>query len=84
MAMICTIPVYSPRQEAPSGAVEAARRQLRRSPYRLIRELSCCCSQGMLVLRGRLPSFYLKQVAQETVLAVAGQAEVVNETEVIG
>ena len=37
----------------------------------------------MLVLRGRLPSFYLKQLAQETVSDVEGIVQVVNEAEVI-
>jgi osmotically-inducible protein OsmY len=40
--------------------------------------------EGNVYLRGRVPSYFLKQKAQETVLAVAGIKRVSNELDVIG
>lgn len=39
---------------------------------------------GCVVLSGRLPSYYLKQVAQSDVMKVDGVAQVRNEIRVIG
>ena len=61
-------------------SAEAARDCLQRSPYRPIRNVSCECRQGVLFLRGPLPTFYLKQLAQEAVARVQGILQVVNET----
>jgi len=62
---------------------EAARNRFRKSPYPTIRNLSCDYDQGLLFLRGRLPSFYHKQLAQVAVAGLEGVAQVVNETEVV-
>jgi hypothetical protein len=40
---------------------------LRRNPYLALKNVSCDCRDGVLVLRGSLPSYYLKQMAQEVV-----------------
>ena len=62
---------------------EAAKDLLRRSPYMAVRTVSCGYSRGRLFLRGQLPSYYHKQLAQETVARLAGVVQVINETEVI-
>jgi hypothetical protein len=46
------------------------RRRLLGSPYWSLRQLDCDVEQGYVVVRGVVPSYYLKQVAQ----AVATQA----------
>jgi osmotically-inducible protein OsmY len=61
---------------------EAARLRLRASPYRPLRGLSCECNHGVLLLSGRLTSFYYKQLAQEAVARVEGASSVVNQIEV--
>lgn len=61
---------------------EVAEECLQRSPYRTVRSVSCRLEGGTLVLRGRLPSFYHKQLAQEAVADIRGVTQVVNETEV--
>lgn len=61
---------------------EAARQCLRDSPYRALRDMSCECDRGALLLRGRLTSFYYKQLAQEAVARVEGATAVVNQIEV--
>jgi hypothetical protein len=61
--------------------VQAAKARLRTVPYPTIQTLSCeCDEQGVLLLRGRLPSFYEKQLAQEAVARLPGVTQVVNET----
>jgi osmotically-inducible protein OsmY len=62
---------------------EVAQACLRESPYLSVKSLSCQYDRGVLVLRGRLPSFYLKQLAQEAVADLEGVSEVVNKTEVV-
>lgn len=62
----------------------AARNRLRTSPHTAVREMSCHCNQGVLLLRGQLSTFYLKQVAQETVFGLTGVTQVINEIEVVG
>ena len=65
-----------------SRVSEAANELLRASPYQPLRVIVCLCSHGVLVLKGRLPSFYHKQLAQETVAQVRGVTQVINEIEV--
>jgi osmotically-inducible protein OsmY len=62
----------------------AARRRLQRCPYRAVRTLECEYHQGSLVLRGKLASYFFKQLAQESVAGVHGVDRVVNEIEVLG
>jgi hypothetical protein len=44
-----------------------AERALRSSPYPALNKLSCEYRGGVLVLLGCLPTYYLKQIAQEVV-----------------
>jgi len=63
---------------------EAAKDRLQRSPYTTVRNVSREYDEGVLLLRGRLPTFYHKQLAQEAVAGLNGVWQVVNETEVVG
>jgi len=69
---------YSPAHKI----TEAAKDRLQKTSYRALGALSCEYERGVLFLRGHLPSFYQKQLAQEAVVGLAGVAQVVNETEV--
>jgi osmotically-inducible protein OsmY len=62
---------------------EAAKDRLRKTPYWALKALSCEYDRGALFLRGQLPSFYQKQLAQEAVVGLPGVTQVVNETEVV-
>ena len=62
---------------------EAARCLLQKSPYGIVRGVSCEYDGGVLVLKGRLPSYYHKQVAQEAVVDLHGVQQVHNEIEVV-
>ena len=65
------------------GPKEWAEGGLRRNPYQAPRNLSCECREGVLVLRVCLPSYYLKQVAQEVVAPLAGAARIDNQIQVL-
>jgi hypothetical protein len=66
-----------------AGPKELAERALRSSPYLALRNVTCDGQDGVLVLRGCLPTYYLKQVAQAVVARVDGVGQIVNEVEVV-
>jgi len=66
-----------------ADVVALAQQCLERSPYITVRSVSCECEGGVLFLRGRLPSYYQKQLAQEAVAELKGVRQVVNQTEVV-
>ncbi len=51
--------------------------------YLPLRDLDIFAAEGFVILRGRVPSYYLKQVAQAAVLRLPGVDEVRNELDVI-
>lgn len=60
----------------------AARERLARCGRHGLTAIRCEHHEGVLFLRGRVPSYYLKQMAQEAVRTVAGVEEIVNCIEV--
>jgi osmotically-inducible protein OsmY len=64
------------------GLKELAEGCLRRNPYLALKHVSCDYRGGVLVLRGYLPSYYLKQVAQEAVASLEGVVAVDNQIQV--
>ena len=56
--------------------------RLRRSPYLALRNVSCFARDGVTYLHGCLPSYHVKQIAQELAAGVAGVCRVVNWIEV--
>jgi osmotically-inducible protein OsmY len=58
---------------------DLAERALRNSPYLVLRNVNCDFRDGVLTLRGCLPTYYLKQVAQAVVANIDGVRRVVNE-----
>ena len=65
--------------ETPTRELEMrARAALASSSIYVLRELAVERSGGMLLLSGRVDSFYHKQLAQEVVRAVAEGVQVVN------
>jgi len=61
---------------------EAARQRLRQSRYPELRAVSCEFHEGVLTLRGRVPSYYLKQMAQSLADRIPGVVELDNQLEV--
>jgi osmotically-inducible protein OsmY len=72
------------RAESPVCCItKKAQDLLRTSPYKPVRRIACAYQDGRLVLRGRLRTFFHKQLAQEAVARVDGVRQVVNEIEVV-
>ncbi len=66
----------------PDRISNAARRRLRDSGYFALWDIDCDHRDGVLTLGGRLPTYYLKQLAQACVADVPGVRAVVNRVEV--
>ncbi len=62
---------------------DQARKQLQGQPYRALKHVSCEFRDGALILSGRLPSYFLKQMAQAAVARIAGVERIVNHIEVV-
>ena len=68
----------------PRASLQAvAERALRSGPYPALKKLSCDYRGGVLVLRGCLPSYYLKQIAQEAVASLDGVGRIDNQIQVV-
>ena len=68
-----------------TGRLDPARlaeSRLRASSYAELRTVRCDFHEGVLTLRGRVPSFYSTQLAQTLAAHVPGVDEVVNRIEV--
>jgi osmotically-inducible protein OsmY len=62
---------------------ERVEHALRATGYGALREIDVTVHARLIILDGRVPSYYLKQVAQETALAVPGARHVHNDLDVI-
>jgi osmotically-inducible protein OsmY len=56
---------------------------LRATAYAPLRTLQVRVAEGLAILRGPVPSYYLKQVAQAVALGVTGISDVHNELDVV-
>jgi osmotically-inducible protein OsmY len=74
-------PELSGAKKKPAVQAEAQTR-LRTSGYHELHLISCNFHEGVLSLRGRVSSFYLKQVAQTVVRELDGVDEINNRLEV--
>jgi osmotically-inducible protein OsmY len=82
--MILRITNQMEQTASPSCAIAAtAEARFQESPYRALRAITCKAEQGVLVLEGRLSSFFQKQLAQELVANIEGVVQVVNHIEVV-
>jgi hypothetical protein len=55
---------------------------LRSSPYRELRILTCKFRREHLIVYGTVPTFYMKQMAQESVRPLAGVEKITNRVSV--
>jgi osmotically-inducible protein OsmY len=55
---------------------------LQHSPYSELRQVVCEYRDGLATLRGSVPSYYLKQVAQKLAASTQGVRQVDNRIEV--
>ena len=52
------------------------------SPYQELRDITCDFQEGVLTLRGRVPSYFLKQIAQSIVFSMECIGEIRNRLEI--
>ncbi|MBL9123011.1 MAG: BON domain-containing protein [Planctomycetaceae bacterium] len=64
------------------GVADRVSERLAQSPYFPVRGVWCDYHEGVLCLRGRVPSYYLKQIAQTIACQVEGVEECMNRIEV--
>jgi osmotically-inducible protein OsmY len=88
--MTCVAPVEQPEGNAPQASAEsspladAVRSALAETGHGWLQRVVVAIEGGSVVLRGKVPSFYLKQMAQTTVMAVPGVEVMRNELQVEG
>jgi len=70
--------------QASHPIAELAQSRLKASPYRPLRKILCDFDDGLLLLEGRLPSYFHKQLAQVAVAEIDGVRQIVNHIEVEG
>ncbi|MFO0879150.1 MAG: BON domain-containing protein [Gemmataceae bacterium] len=73
----------SPRPGTSERITEGAERCLRQNAYLALKPVSCECCDGVLTLRGFLPTYYLKQLAHALVVDLEGVEQIINEIEVV-
>jgi osmotically-inducible protein OsmY len=66
-----------------SAIHRTAEERLRRSGYLALRDVACMARDDVVYLHGRLPSYFLKQLAQEIAAGVEGVRRVVNRIDVL-
>jgi hypothetical protein len=62
---------------------ELAERTLRSNSHLALKNIVCDYLGGVLVLRGNLPTYYLKQVAQVVLAQLAGVERIDNQIQVV-
>ena len=60
-----------------------AQRRLRECGYLSLMCVECNCNAGVALLTGQVPSYHMKQVAQEVVRKTTGVVQVCNFLEVL-
>ncbi len=63
--------------------VALAKERLVHQPHLSVQRIWCEYRSPQLYLRGQVPSFYIKQLAQTAVSGLEGVSQVVNEIEVL-
>lgn len=70
--------------DADQRLLENVQNVLSQSAYPQLREIRCQCHEGAITLQGRVPSYYLKQVAQQLIRPLPHLARIYNQLEVGG
>ncbi len=67
----------------PNNTATLAKRSLRNNSHLATKHIACEVLDGVLVLRGRVQTYYLKQIAQQVASKVNGVRHVDNQIEVV-
>lgn len=73
---------YGAAMAAETSVEAQAEARLRQGSYVALHDLSCNLRDGVLTLRGRVPSYFLKQIAQSLLASLEGVLRINNELEV--
>jgi hypothetical protein len=79
MSQCCT---NAPRTGLSPPAAIDLQKQLLSSPYWSVRQLVCHVGADCVIVRGTVPSYYLKQVAQSLAARVMGLSQIQNDIHV--
>ena len=75
----------TPHKTSESGVEAQARSELLGSTYRCLRHVACYIRDGVLTLRGHVPTYFHKQVAQTVVRrCLDGSVTIDNWLRVVG
>ncbi len=66
-----------------ASVVQQAAEALKRSAHPALRQLEVEENESTIVISGRVSSYYLKQLAQETIMPVRGARELRNQVTVV-
>lgn len=72
----------SPPRLTTDEVATTAARLFQASHYVELQQLNCDCDEGVISLYGQVSSFYLKQIAQETLRELPGVIRILNHLEV--
>ena len=61
---------------------DTAKQRLRDSGYHILTSVSCDYREGVLILRGCVPTYYMKQIAQTVVQNIEEISQIDNRLEV--
>ena len=76
-------PVTIPMTRAPRGLSVEVESALRATGYLTLRGVDVISHYGIVFLRGRVPSYHMKQLAQAAAAGVPGIREIRNELDVV-
>jgi hypothetical protein len=66
----------------PATIEKAAKKRLNNTGYRSLRSVRCRFDDGTLTLKGEVPLYYHKQIAQEAIRKVGDFKAIVNDIDV--
>ena len=72
------------RRSAPQSVLPQIAQRLRSTGYHALSAINCEYHEGTVILRGRVSTYYMKQVAQAVLMADPLIEDIVNLIEVIG
>lgn len=67
----------------PISVERLAKNRLAQTGYPRLRTVECSFQNGTMTLRGRVPSYYHKQLAQEALRHVTHVRQLINQIEVL-
>ena len=80
--MLSSCTVIDPAESLTPPCLPALQREFASSPYFPLRQMDCHWREGIVIIRGTVSSYYLKQLAQATAARIAGVGRVRIEIEV--